>query len=152
MGTLMGTTPPLRLLILVGSPQLLLTSREWQWWRLMAKSVPLPHPLTLYTTGGWEQCRWVGPFRPSPLFPPPGVCTMVQAWLVSSTRLCPLCWVLIRRPGLWPRENSLSSSLLGRSPSLPLTCPVFPGVSSSPWRRENSARRTSCPRRLPRLQ
>ena len=152
MGTLMGTTPHLRLLILVGSPQLLLTSREWQWWRLMVTSVPLPHPLTLYTTWGWEQCRLVGPSSPSPLFPPPGVCTMVQAWLVSSTRLCPLCWVLIRWPGLWPRTNSLSSRLLGRSPSRPLTCPVPPGVSSSPWRREISARRTSCPRRLPLLQ
>ena len=35
-----------------GVTQLLLTSREWQWWRLIITSVPLPHPLTLYTTGG----------------------------------------------------------------------------------------------------
>ena len=149
MGTLMGTIPPLHLWILVGS---LLTSREWQWWCLMVTSVRLPHPLTLYTRGGWEQCRCLGPFRPSPLFPPPGVCTMVQAWLVSSTRLCPLCQVLIRRPGLWPRANSLKSRLLGWSPSRPLTCPVPSGVSSSPWHGEISAHRTSCPRRLPHLQ
>ena len=48
----MGTIPHRRLLILAGSPQLLLTSREWQWWRLMVTSVPLPHLLTLYTMGG----------------------------------------------------------------------------------------------------
>ena len=48
----MGTISHRRLLILAGSPPLLLTSREWQWWRLMVTSVPLPHLLTLYTTGG----------------------------------------------------------------------------------------------------
>ena len=111
-----------------------------------------PSPAYPVYYGGWEQCRWVGPFRPSLLFPPPGVCTMVQAWLVLSTRLWPLCRVLIHRPGLWPRANLHSSRLLGRSPSWPLTCPMPPGVSSSPWRRVISARRTSCPRRLPRLQ
>ena len=40
-----------------------------------------PSPAYPVYYGGREQCRWVGPFRPSPLFPPPGVCTMVRAWL-----------------------------------------------------------------------
>ena len=60
IGTLMGTIPHRRLLILAGSPQLLLTSREWQWWHLMVTSVPLPHLLTLYTTGGGSSAAgWV---------------------------------------------------------------------------------------------
>ena len=183
-----------------------------------------PSPVYPVYYGGWEQCRWVGPFRPSPLFPPPGVCTMVQAWLVLSTRLWLLCRVLIHRPGLWvhlgplsktPRGNTVILMLIdqftkwiecyplpdqsaevvakaivedffsrfgvpreihtdqgrnfvsnlftslcsllqvrktqttGYSPSRPLTSPMPPGVSSSPWWREISARRTSCPRTSP---
>ena len=74
-----------------------------------------PSPVYPAYYGGWEQCRWVGPFRPSPLFPPPGVCTMVQAWLVLSTRLWLLCRVLIHRPGLWVHLGPLSKTPRGNT-------------------------------------
>ena len=71
-----------------------------------------PSPLTLCTTRGWGQCRWVGPFHLSLLFCPLGVCSMVRAWFVveyhvrcspisqtcdyARTNKVPVSWVGVR--------------------------------------------------------